>query len=182
MSYVSNVNLYHFRQRKIRRGRPSELNLNTAQKKKMMQYPEDPYSKVVNTFDPPPLLPQTESPQENEYAYVEDFFPPPPPAAILPAKEHSDSNTGPGPNHYEYTQSRALVDGVNVELPCEECRESRHYFELDPDVTRGGTGVGKQQYYCGHHGQSQPLLPQFGNNNINMPIDPRMGDHAIPHI
>ena len=129
-------------------------------KKMSNAYKDDPYGKVINNYDPPSLHPPNESPLENEYAYVEDFFPPPPPPAppAIPLNKF-DHMVGPGPNHIDFSKQRPPLQSPRLQDSCHECRESRHYFELDPDMPPTHRNV--NNVICGHHTQSQPLLSQY---------------------
>lgn len=120
---------------------------------------------MIGEFDPPGLIPPSESSQENEYAYVEDFFPPPPPLSTIPMNKINryapEPNLGgPDVNHYELNKSPDDYNPQGNMLPprnsvqghrhppevCTDCRDPRHYFELDPGMNFPG-GLDKPPPY-----------------------------------
>lgn len=155
------------RQRVLRRGRRGPGGATKTVN-------NDPYQKVnVDPLEPsPPYITQQET-SENEYAYVDEFFPPPPPPVIgtgtgKMANHHNPEGTctsGRGRYDYHNGHNRGNLPKIPTTCghpfctpsgPCEECRESRHYFELDPDVSTS-CSPGSTVYT---HAHSQPLLSQ----------------------
>ena len=119
-----------------------------------MSYPP-PYYRSANA----------ESPLENEYAYVEDFLPPPPPTDGVPMNKMMASQQvaypGSTANHYgalglsNKQGAHPMLQGQSS--GCDRV-PTRHYFELDPDMTTNGNNYSHHVFVDGHNPRAQPPI------------------------
>ncbi len=131
----------------FRQRRHSEQQQQYAAAARMKQIQDDHYKATLKLSNPPPYYsPSPDSPVENEYAYVEDILPGPhlssdaTQSKLVVAPQH----TGPLTNQYGALGApkpaigpatgthHVMYPRQNV-IGCEECRDPRHYFELDHD-------------------------------------------------